>query len=308
MFDPHKPEAILTFEDRDLAALPSSEDDRHEYKSSATRDSELADKIARAASAFWNSGGGLVVAGVNGHGQPDGGVALNVGRQSRRDWIDQAVSRVAPGAHYVVQGIEDKGAGHSIAAGSAVFLIGFSESEIGPHMAPDNRYYIRAGAHTVPASHFIVEAIHARRGLRTPVLRHVVRPKPADAGVLQVGIVALSQVPAIDVCINPEPVPRWLQQSWESKVPLEVPVISEQFPFFLDVHLLTLGERQSPPFQIRVTFRDVANRNYEQVFQVDLDKQSGPNLGEKGTYDIVRQLMDIEREIGKVADAIKSKR
>src|SRR5271163_4647353 len=98
MFDPENWEAILKLEDKDLASLPSAEDDRHEYKSSLTKDSDIAEKIARAASGFWNSGGGLFVAGVNGKGQPDAGIAVTVGRQSRRDWIDQTISRVLPRA------------------------------------------------------------------------------------------------------------------------------------------------------------------------------------------------------------------
>jgi hypothetical protein len=190
MFDPEHFEAILKLDDKDLVSLPGAEDDRHEYKSSSTRDSDLSDKIARAASGFWNSGGGLFVAGVNGNGQPDGGISLIVGRQSRRDWIDQAISRVAPRAHYAVQSIEDSGAGLTISNGNAVVMIGFATSDVGPHMAPDNRYYIRAGAHTVPASHFLVEAIHARRGLRLPLLRHLVRRKPEGGACCNSGLSA----------------------------------------------------------------------------------------------------------------------
>jgi len=172
MFDPTKPNDILKLEDLDLSEfLPSAEDDRHEYKSSAIKnDKELGDKIVKAASGFWNSGGGLFVAGVDGNGQSDGGISLNVGQQSRRDWIDQVISQVTPKSAYAVHSIEDNGCGCNIEPGKGVFLIGFGESEIGPHMANDHRYYIRAGAHTVPANHFIVEAIHARRGLRTPLL------------------------------------------------------------------------------------------------------------------------------------------
>src|SRR4051794_25718845 len=122
MFDPEHVEAILKLEDRDLVSLPSAEDDRHEYKSSLTRDQDLTEKLARAASGFWNSGGGLFVVGVDGNGRPDGGIPLTVGRQPRRDWIDQAIRGVEPRARYVVQCIEDHGAGLSIAAGNAVVL------------------------------------------------------------------------------------------------------------------------------------------------------------------------------------------
>lgn len=107
MFDPTKPNDILELEDLDLSEfLPNAEDDRHEYKSSAIKnDKELGDKIAKAASGFWNSGGGLFVVGVDGNGQPDGGISLSVGqkgRQSRRDWIDQVISQVTPKSAYVV--------------------------------------------------------------------------------------------------------------------------------------------------------------------------------------------------------------
>jgi predicted HTH transcriptional regulator len=214
MFDPTKPNDILELEDLDLSEfLPSAEDDRHEYKSSAIKnDKELGDKIAKAASGFWNSGGGLFVVGVDGNGQPDGGISLNVGRQSRRDWIDQAISQVMPKSCYVIHSIENSSGCMNIEQGKAVFLIGFGESEIGPHMANDHRYYIRAGAHTEPASHFIVEAIHARRGLRTPLLSHLVRRKPGNSRVIQLGIVVLNAAAAINVSIKIDALPKYLLQ------------------------------------------------------------------------------------------------
>lgn len=238
MFDPDHWDNVVNLEDHDLASLPGGEDERHEYKSSAVRDGELVEKIGRAASGFWNSGGGLLVVGVNSTGQPDGGLPLAVGRQSRRDWIDQAISRVSPHGRYAVKCVADGGAGLQINPGNAVVVIGFAASDSGPHMAPDNRYYLRAGAHTLPASHFIVEAIRARRGLLAPMLRHVVRRKPEGGGVLQVGIVSVNDAPALSVEINLDPVPEDLQK-WGSRLPLMVPVISRQTPFYLDFHILT---------------------------------------------------------------------
>ncbi|MBD2056862.1 hypothetical protein H6F88_12695 [Oculatella sp. FACHB-28] len=320
MFDPANPNTILTIQDKDLLLLPSAEDDRYEYKSSATKDSELAEKIAQAASGFWNSGGGLFVAGANGQGQPDGGLSLNVGRQARRDWIDQAVSRVTPQGFYVVHSVEDNGTGLNIASGNAVFLIGFGESEVGPHMAPDKRYYIRAGAHTIPASHFLVEAIHARRGLRTPLLRHVVRRKPGNSRVIQLGIITLSNVPAINVSIELNPLPTLLHAWSAEKFPLQVPIISEQFPFFFDIHQMSMGENDQPSFCMSLTFFDVAEREYSQVFEVDVDRQMEPNLSsERGNERIekelgeikkavTKELDEVKKAIGRIADTIKNKR
>ncbi len=306
MFDPTKPDVILTIQDKDLLLLPVVEDDRHEYKSSATKDKELRDKIARAASGFWNSGGGLFVAGVDGQGQPDRGISLNVERQPRRDWIDQVISRVEPRGFYVVQSVEDSGAGLNIAPGNAVFLIGFGESEIGPHMAPDHCYYIRAGAHTISASHFIVEAIHARRGLRTPLLRHIIRRKPGNSSVVQLGIVALTAVPAINVSIEPDQLPN-LPQAWSvENFPLQVPIISEQFPFFFDISLITISKDNRSSFQVNLTYFDIAHREYSQIFEVDIARQMGPNLSsEKGTERLEKELNEIKKTISKDLDEIK---
>ena len=209
MFNPDNFEAILKLDDKDLTMLPSAEDDRHEFKSSSTKDSELAEKIVKAASGFWNSGGGLFVAGVNGSGQPDGGISLTVGRQSRRDWIDQAISQVAPRARYVVQCIEDQGAGALIVSGCAVVLIALAASEIGPHMAPDHRYYIRAGAHTIPATHFLVECIWARRHYSKPRIVHVLEAKPFTnmSRFLYIELASVTGSPALDVQIDLVPRP-----------------------------------------------------------------------------------------------------
>jgi hypothetical protein len=301
MFNPENWQAVRKLDDKDLASLPIAEDDRHEFKSSSTADGELADKIARAASGFWNSGGGLFVAGVNGNGQPDGGITLSVGRQSRRDWIDQAISRVSSPAPYAVQCIEDRGAGFTISSGNAVVLIGFAASESGPHMAPDNRYYVRAGAHTVPASHFLVEAIHARRALRAPILRHVVRRKPEGGGVLQLGIICLNDAPALNVEITLDPPPRWLVK-WGAGLPLVVPVISRETSFYFDFHILTIGQEPRPTFQVHLKYTDLADKAHQAILAVDVDKQMGPSLGSGN------ELKELERGLGKIADAIKSKK
>jgi hypothetical protein len=184
----------------------------------------------------------LFVVGVDGNGQPDGGISLSVGqkgRQSRRDWIDQVISQVTPKSAYAVHSIENSGCGLNIESGKGVFLIGFGDSEIGPHMAHDHCYYIRAGAHTLPAGHFIVEAIHARRGLRTPLLSHLVRRKPGNSKVIQLGIVALNAASAINVSVESDTPLNGFTSRLDERVSLQVPIISEQFPLFFDIALIT---------------------------------------------------------------------
>ena len=304
MFDPTKPNDILKLEDLDLSEfLPAAEDDRHEYKSSAINNEGLGNKIPKAASGFWNSGGGLFVVGVDGNGQPDGGISLNVGRQSRRDWIDGVISQVTPKSAYVVHSIEDKGSGCNIEPGKGVFLIGFGESEIGPHMANDNRYYIRAGAHTEPASHFIVEAIHARRGLRTPLLRHIVRRKPGNSIVIQLGIIALNAASAINVSVeNDTPLSGSFIAYLVESFSLQVPIISEQFPLFFDIAQITGNSIKFPPFNINLTYSDLANRPYQESFKVEIERQLVADIStiDYGNDSIVQALENIAQEVQKL--------
>src|SRR5262245_39974155 len=116
MFDPAKIHEINRWQAGDLAAELPPEDDRHEYKSSKSPDGALKDEIVKAASAFWNSGGGLFVAGVDDLGKPDGGISMTVGRKPRREWIEQAVAEVEPTGPYVVHEVERKGASVAIGA------------------------------------------------------------------------------------------------------------------------------------------------------------------------------------------------
>ncbi|MDB9512743.1 ATP-binding protein [Kamptonema animale CS-326] len=310
MFDPTKPDDILKLEDKDLSVfLPCEEDDRHEYKSSAISNERLVDKISKAASAFWNSGGGLLVIGVDGQGNPDGGISLSMGRQSRRDWIDQIISQVNPKSSYVVHSIEDSGCGFNIESGKGVFLIGFCDSEIGPHMAKDNRYYIRAGAHTLPANHFIVEAIHARRGLRKPLLSYILRRKPGNSRVIQLGIVALNAAFAINVSVEADTLPIFVSADLKERFSLQVPIISEQFPLFFDVYMRLSDGYIHRPFLIELTYSDIAHRTYRESFEVDMDRQLGPNLSsDKGNELIVRELKELQKAISEVVKAIKSKK
>ena len=183
-------------------------------------------------------------------------------------------------------------------------------------MANDNRYYIRAGAHTEPASHFIVEAIHARRGLRTPLLRHIVRYKPGKSTIIQLGIVALNAASAINVSVETDTLPSVLISHLGEKLSLQVPIISEQFPLFFDIAQIMVGRQKLPPFNINLSYFDIANRTYQESLEVDIDRQLGQNLSsDKGTDSIEKELKSIVTEINKlqkiiqdVEKAIKSKK
>jgi DNA replication protein DnaD len=81
-----------------------------------------------------------------------------------------------------------------------------------------------------------------------------------------------------------------------------------------------MGEEYRPSFYVNLTYFDIAYREHKQMFEVDIDRQMGPNLkSEKGTERIEKEigeikkvinkeLGDIKKEISKVAENIKNKR
>ncbi|MGI8548499.1 MAG: AlbA family DNA-binding domain-containing protein [Gemmatimonadaceae bacterium] len=288
----------------DLVQLPSAEDESHEYKSSRIQMGDLRREIGVAASGFWNTGGGILVAGVDGSGQPDGGVDLTIGRQVLRDWADQCLADVSPRGQYRVAVITDPSL--ALPPDRGVLVLAFAESHIAPHMAPDKRYYIRAGAHTVPAPHFVVEALMARRGLTQPLLRPMLRQKAGVGHVVQLGVVAASPAPALDIKIELPAPPPYLARG-RTSVSLNVGVIGPAAPFFFDVHLLTMGTDALPAFPVNIEYRDVAGREYTTTFNIDVTSQLGITLaGEPGNREIVRQLDDIETVLKSVGSNVES--
>jgi len=192
----------INLETFDLTQLPSVEDDHFEFKSSSTPHNELKKKLSCAVSGFANAGGGCFVVGVDGNGNADNGLSLKIGRQDLRDWVDQIVNEVAPVPKYDIKLISDPMGRGVIQPDSAVLLVAIHESYAGPHMAPDKHYYIRAGTHTVPAQHFIIDAIWAKRYFFKPRLTHLFRLKPEQERTIQLGILALTDAPAVDVKIK----------------------------------------------------------------------------------------------------------
>ncbi|MEQ9368087.1 MAG: ATP-binding protein [Coleofasciculus chthonoplastes F3-SA18-01] len=255
-----------TFE---LTQLITKEDDHFEFKSSGTKLPDLKKKLSCAVSGFANSGGGCFVAGVNNEGKADGGFPLKIGKQDLRDWIDQVIHQVEPSPQYEIKLIQDPMGRGSIEPDKAVFLVAIHESYMAPHMAPDNCYYIRAGAHTVKAKHFIVDAIWAKRHFSKPRLTHLLRLKPDKGKAIQLGILALTDAPALDVAINIEPLPQLLRQQ-SGLFPLNLSLIDRSNPFFLDIEGLSQDQpRLKEGIIIEVQYHDLAGKPYvyEQTIQ-----------------------------------------
>jgi hypothetical protein len=293
MFDAANPKGILQLEDHDLARLPNAEDDLYEYKSSRTKDTELADKITKAASAFWNGGGGLFVVGVDGQGQPDGGISLLVGRQPRREWIDSVIGRVTPRGKYVVQCVENTGLCPAINPNNAVVLIGFGESEIGPHMAPDHRFYVRTGALTVPANQFLVESLWARRNRAKPRIVHIAKVDPysTETDEMTIELVAVTSAPALDVEIDfHEKTEKQSLRKFQRKVTL----IDLAHSYAHRIHV----RRTGITMEIDVKYRDLSGNEYN--YNAKIDSLTAIPSGDQSAVHLERiskELADIRRAL-----------
>lgn len=275
MFNPSRPQEIGGWTASDLHRLPDAESDQFEYKSSSTAAADLADKLARAASAFWNTGGGVFVAGVDNKGQPDGGIPCLIGKQTLRDWVDQALGTVTPAGPYGVTLIDRGDEDFDLRDDSAVLLVAFGTSHQAPHMAPDRRYYVRAGAHTVPASHFLVETIRASRGLQQPWLECLLRHAPVQGGAaVQLLVVAINEAPALDVRIQAEPIDGRTAGYSAGSFPKRVPLIDRQNPFLLNLN--SASALHDAAFLVHLHFLDMKGREHSATCVIDTREQLGP--------------------------------
>lgn len=282
----------------DLTSLPTTEDEEYEFKSSLTPKDEMGKKLSCAVSGFANSGGGCFVVGIDSNGNADGGLALQVGRQGLREWADQHIHKVSPTPKYEIKLIDDAAGRGFIKEDHAVLLVLIKESYVGPHMASDKRYYLRAGAHTVPATHFIVEAIWAKRHFSKPRLTHFLRQKPGADAALQVGIVALTDSPAVDVEVVVSPLP-FLLRGCKEAFPLKMPVVDRHNPFFLDLFLLGLSKERGDFEQVtslHVSYSDLASNRYTYESQIDVLNSIAPvKIGSNANEKIAESLVSIER-------------
>ena len=245
----------------DLSQLPTAEDQDFEFKSSRTPLKSLKHKMAQAASGFANSGGGCFVAGVDGKGDADGGVPVQVERADLKDWADQIVHSVAPRPEYQTKVFTETCGRGTIECGRAVLIVAIKESYLGPHMAKDYHYYIRAGAHTLKAAHFLVEAIWAKRHFRKPRLTHLLRLKPTHPDIVELVILALTDAPAVDVQVDVQGSLETLRGGWKFS-PLQIPVIDNDNPFYMDLTNLREAWESERTLTLQMTYRSLDGEEF----------------------------------------------
>ena len=111
--------------------------------------------MAKALSAFANSGGGSLILGVMDNGTPDG-LQATEGKTPLREWLEQKVPTLLdyPLSDFRVHLIE-RGKASRIPSDKEVIVIDVGDSAAAPHQSKrDKRYYRREAGRSVPAPHF----------------------------------------------------------------------------------------------------------------------------------------------------------
>ena len=132
----------------ELEDLPAEEPDVFERKAGKLFEDQgkFLGSVAKALSAFANSGGGSLIIGAEDDGTPDGLPPL-VGGTSIRDWIEQKVPHLLdyPLSDFRVHTV-DKSEPSRIPAGREVIVIDVGDSAAAPHQSKsENIYYRREG-------------------------------------------------------------------------------------------------------------------------------------------------------------------
>ncbi len=166
-------------------------------------------------------------------------------------------------------------------------------------MAPDCRYYIRAGRHTVPARHFIVEAIRAKRFNSKPKLSHVFRLKPGYEQVLQLGLIAITNSPAINVVLSLNPLPTILQKRAKD-FPIKLPLVDQNNPFFFDIALYADSEDTfGNNVNLNIEYYDLLQNHYKQESTIGIQSIPPIVIGNRDKK-IIEVLGTIEKAIVKL--------
>jgi hypothetical protein len=293
-------EHISNWTEADLMNLPP-ESDIYEYKSSLIKDDDLGNKISIAASAFWNSGGGIFIAGVDNSGKIDGGISAVVGRHSCTDWVHQIIKKTEPLGNYWPQIITPNLPNPLIKSGNVVLVIGFEESLNVPHMAYDKRYYLRVGSHSDPASHFLVEALRSKRSVQSPQLRAVLRRSDRKSRIVELVITPLNEAVALDVQISFDPFPKGFELHFLDRFPLYIPLIDRLHPFHMELYMWLLRSEifGDKPVDLIISYKDTLGHEYHYKQTIDVTNSIDPmQIGET-------DLANIETAINKLSDKLE---
>lgn len=148
----------------EVGAFPKGEHDYFDRKSGRLLSgSSYRDGLAKAVSAFSNSGGGQILLGVEDDGSFQG-LSPKHGRTSTREWLEQIIPNlVDPALQAFRVHCVERSAQSDIPSDRELIVVELDDSFLAPHQSRyDKIYYHRVGGHSVPAPHFYLETLRQR--------------------------------------------------------------------------------------------------------------------------------------------------
>ncbi len=156
----------IQWTEADVLALGPDEQDSFERKGGRLLDKldDFENTLAKALSAFANSGGGSIVLGMKDDGTFDGLPLMKAGRALMRDWVEMKIPSLLdyPVSDFRVHTVVPS-TPSLIPAEMIVIVVDVGDSAAAPHQSKrDKIYYRREGGRSVPAPHFYLELLRQR--------------------------------------------------------------------------------------------------------------------------------------------------
>lgn len=150
-----------------LNSLPPGENDRLEFKGRKVIDLSIPgitdidrDLLSKALSAMANSGGGILILGINDKTRQvdDGGIYVTIKQNGTREWLEDLLPQLVDPPIVKINVYEIKGSipNSQILPNRAIYVVDIGDSPQAPHQALDNRYYGRVAGKSRPLSHRMV--------------------------------------------------------------------------------------------------------------------------------------------------------
>jgi hypothetical protein len=114
---------------------------------------------------------------------------------------------------------------------------------------------------------------------------------------IQLGIVALTNSPAIDIMINLSPLPYFLRKDCSNSFPLNLSVIDQNNPFFLDVALYSTANFGNDIY-LKLDYYDLAGNSYTYKTKIAFESSLPPKIvGNDNLAKIVTHLEMINKSL-----------
>lgn len=214
--------------------------------------------------------------------------------------VDNAIKLTEPTGEYTINIVCKSSDDSKIEDNKAIIVICFYESNMIPHMAYDKKYYIRVGAHSGAANHYLVESLRSLRGITKPNLRGIMKYHPTKPRIEQLAVIALNESVALDVKLNFVPLPLAFKEHFSGNFPLEIAAIDRNNPFSMEISGFGFREQAFgiDPVMLQLEYKDVLGNTYKSEQEISPQKNLQPmTIGDDIFKELVKAIENLTKKI-----------